>query len=96
VTVKIIEREVQKRIKVNSSEFWKALKEKGEVEVYLKRGEVIVLDAVLKCREKEECFKEIGKLLKKIANHEGLKGFLVVRTKRGEILVNKVIFSPID
>jgi hypothetical protein len=55
-----------------------------------------VLDAVLKCREKEECFKEIGKLLKKIANHEGLKGFLVVRTKRGEILVNKVIFSPID
>ena len=92
-SVKILEREAQKRIEIKAETFWKEVRKKGEVEVYLKKGEVIVLDSVIRCKSKRECLKELHRLAEEIGNLEGLRGFLVVRSSPKEIFTMKILFS---
>jgi hypothetical protein len=87
-SVRILEREAQKRIEIKAETFWKEVRKKGEVEVYLKKGEVIVLDSVIRCKSKREC-----RLAEEIGNLEGLRGFLVVRSSPKESFTMKILFS---
>ena len=90
---KVCEEGFQKRVPSSKGEFWKAAGEEGKLELYIKKGNLVVFDLQINCKGREECLQKIEDVIRRINLQGDSKGFLVVRKESGESFVARVNFT---